>query len=185
MQCWYKKRVVVPLLFIVGAIWVHLVFSVHCWIQYPRIKGLRVFSLEITTLSIFQENNNWENFSCQCINKVGYHTAERKKNSSENVGGWYSYSLPALVRKWHLLHLWPGQSFGRMTAPYWSLIDQLLSVLSGVVFGSFQFISGFNRPKNELRRIFPFIIYGHQPLKKFHLTIWIIFIHYMQQSLYI
>jgi len=42
-----------------------------------------------TVLSIFQENNHWENFCFQCINKMEHHTAERKK-SSENVGGWYS-----------------------------------------------------------------------------------------------
>jgi hypothetical protein len=58
-----QKKVVVPLLFIVGAIWVYMVPSVHCCLQYPTIKGLWVLSLEIkvdtlpffTILLIFQK----------------------------------------------------------------------------------------------------------------------------------
>ena len=179
-------------------------------LQFPTIKGLRLLSLEIkvdilpffTILSIFQENNHWENFSCQCINKVEHYTAERRnifRNCSmvqlqcslPPLVSWMvqlQCSLPPLVSKWHLLHSWPGQSFGRMTAPYWSLVKQLLRVPSRVASASsgraIQFRGGFNRPKNELRRIFHFIIYAHQQIKKFHLTIWMIFIHYMQQPWY-
>jgi hypothetical protein len=58
-----------------------------------------------------------------------------------------------------------------------------------MVFGgsdsTVQFAHGLNRPEKELRRIFPFNTYGHKPLKKFHLTTWIIFIHNIQQSWYI